>query len=160
MATLHIYFKEGQRTEKAIELGLTLFTEHGRKLLSINFPDLGTIPDIPDDIVERVSIMESEVYNVMRRQGVYTTDAGAKLTVRTRKHTKDGTFFQGMEGYGPTVASVMEIFSLVRQGKIYPTEDWEVSQAPPINPSWKAFTSLLLKVKGTFNSLIKKSKFK
>jgi len=156
MATIHVYFKEGQGAEEAVRLGFTLFTENGEKFLSINSLYLGAIPDIPDNIIERVSIMESEVLGVIRRQGVYTTDAGAKLTVRTKKYAKDGTLFQGMEGYGPTVASVMEILSLVHQGKIYPVEDWEAPQVPPTNPVRKAFASFWSKVKGTFNNLIKK----
>ena len=129
MAILRVYFKDDPKVE---DLGkeISLLSEKGRRYINIYYPHSDSIPEIPKDLIECVTLVDSEVYGVLRRQGVYRHREG-KLVVDTHKSTKDGSYFQGMEGSGPTIASIMEIYSLVRQGKLWPEEDWEAPQIVP-----------------------------
>lgn len=122
MSTLRIYLKdipEGLEKEA--------FREKGKRYVSFPSSEFAVMPDIPGELIECVTMLESEIYGTLRRQGVYAHD-GAELVVKTHKSSKDGSFFQSVEISGPTPASVLKIRSLVRQGKLYPTEDYEAPQ--------------------------------
>ena len=129
MPTLRVHFKD---TPKAKELGEKLFrfsVEKEGNYHDIRFPDSEPPLEIPQDLIECVTLKDSEVLGALRRQGVYRRAEG-RLVVETHKYTKGG-FFQEMEASGPTIPSVLELYSLVRQGKLWPEEDWEAPQGVP-----------------------------
>ena len=142
---LHIYFKGVADLEKkANELGLHLFTEDGKKFLAVSSLNISPLPDIPEDLIECVTFLEGEIYRGLRTEGIYR-HGEAKLIVRTRKSSKDGTYSQSIESIGPSVASVKDIYSLVRQGKLQPVENWEapMSIVSPIRSFWDSLRSKL-----------------
>ncbi|HUW72159.1 MAG TPA: hypothetical protein VMV66_03165 [Candidatus Humimicrobiaceae bacterium] len=119
---MRIYVKD--MPEELGKLEFHLFDENGRKYLNIAFSDMTPLPDIPEELIDCVTRMENEIYNGFRKEGVYEHN-GAKLVVTTTRHLKADVYYQRMEIIGPSVTSVNEIYTLVRQGKLQPVEDWE-----------------------------------
>ena len=134
------------------------YTKEGSRYFDISFPDRDPMPEIPESLIKCVTMHQGEVYGLLRRQGVYEY-GGSRLVVKTHKHTKDGSFFQSMEGSGPTTVSMMEIYSLVRQGKLWPKEDWEAPQTVPSRVNLKGpLNSFWMKIRSFFCNLFGKMK--
>ena len=134
--------------EELSELGMHLFEEDDKKYLSISFVNMTPLPDIPEELVRCVTRMENEIHQGFRREGVYR-HKGARLTVVTTKYLKADEYYQRMEIIGPSVTSVNEIYSLVRQGKLQPVEDWAAPMPTASQISLKCFlASLKAKLSG------------
>lgn len=96
------------------------------------FDPTASIPDIPADIVTRVTVKEY-IYRGFRTNGIYRNE-GAELMVKTHvqvhstmmSHSVERETFQEINVSGPTVEAVKAIYSLVRQGELQPAEDWEL----------------------------------
>ena len=137
---MRIYFKD--MPEELDKLGFHLLEENGKKYLSISFVDMTPLPDIPEKLIDCVTRMENEIYKGFRKEGVYKHN-GARLMVTTTRHLKADAYYQRMEIIGPSVTSVNEIYSLVRQGKLQPVEDWE---APMLTVSQISLTFSKIRV--------------
>lgn len=139
---MYIWLKKG--AEKRLEelqqkgfLGKELKPEThrgtGRKYLRV-YEELDPLPDaIPEEeLVECVTTKE-RIHRNFRPEGVYRHE-GAELTVKTevRIHSETSATNIEREEYqeflisGPSVKAVRTIFTLVRQGKLAPEENWEV----------------------------------
>jgi len=129
-----------------------LSEENGMRYIGIPFPDMTPLPDIPEELVECVTRMKNEIYHGLRREGIYR-HKGAQLVVVTTRHLKTSAYYQRMEIIGPSVASVNEIYSLVRQGELQPDEDWEAPMSTPSQEASVAFSktrSFLVKLQSFF----------
>jgi hypothetical protein len=154
---LHFYFKAG--SEKKLEKlfpqgeGLTFALSTQLKVekqLSTGqlfakiyedpFDPTATIPSIPDDLLERVTVRGVSIDNIrcFRIEGIYEFK-GAILRCSQYKRVVDS----GMSSYdqvlmgqfvdvtAPNLETLREIYNLFRQGKLLPKEDWEVPQVAP-----------------------------
>ncbi len=95
----------------------------------VEFMDLRPIPGVITTAIERVTGEES-IFAGFRSNGLYRA-GGATRSVTTCVMEIEGTY-QHISVSGPTIESVREIYSLVRQGKLAPAEDYEAPE------SWRA----------------------
>jgi len=112
----------------------------GKKYVSIKCDLMDvtiTLPTIPDSSIERVTAKDViEQYRGFRQEGIYRYK-GAVLVVKTKSNGQAGMDrqeWQEVNVSAPTVVILREIYTLVRQGKLSPDENWEVpaSQLPKI----------------------------
>jgi hypothetical protein len=152
LPTLRIHFKDVPELEELSEKLFRFNAEKEGKYLDISFPDSEPPLDVPQDLIECVTLREGEILGYLRRQGVYKRD-GSRLVLETHQYTKGG-YFQNMEGSGPTIASLMELYSLVRQGKLWPEEDWEAPQSAPPRVNLKGpLNSFWMTIRSFFRNL-------
>ena len=141
MATMYLWLKEdgAEGLEALKEKGLLGWDFRpethrgtGKKFLGV-YEDLDPILEVvPEEIVGRVT-MKEQIYRNFRSEGVYRHE-GAELTVKTdlRIHSESTATniereeYQEISVSGPSVRAAKTIFTLVRQGKLLPEENWEV----------------------------------
>ena len=86
------------------------------------------------DLTEKVTAKDHIVCG-LRADGVYRHN-GATLTVKTGMYYQDSReVWQLVSVSGPSVEAVNTIYSLFRQGKLAPEENWEndATIAPPVS---------------------------
>ncbi len=115
----------------------------GRFYIEIGWNDLLSLaPDISGDLVERVTWSET-INRGFRTEGLYRHER-AELVVKTEEETdydgmdKTRTSHQVISVSGPSVDTARKIYSLVRQLKLQPEENWEVKpekKEPPKEPA-------------------------
>jgi len=79
-----------------------------------------TIPEALNELVEQVTVRET-IHTGFRYDGIYRVDDA----VLTASHTGDS---QELRISGPSVESVNTIYSLFRQDKLQPEENWGNAQ--------------------------------
>lgn len=90
------------------------------------------IPDIPTDLIERVTLKDV-IYRGLRTEGVYHCGVGTVMVVKTEvkihsemmADTIEREEFQRISISAPSVEALKSIYTLVRQGKLAPEENWE-----------------------------------
>ena len=85
------------------------------------------------DLTERVTAKD-RIVSGLRAEGVYRHN-GATLTVKTGMHSYEGysrEVWQRVNISGPSVETVKAIYSLFRQGKLTPEENW--GKGIPLTP--------------------------
>ena len=108
----------------------------GKKYISM-YTEVGDptseIAEVLGDLAERVTAKD-RIFRGLRAQGVYRHN-GATLTVKTGMQSRDYSqeVWQWVNISGPSVETVEVIYSLFRQGKLTPEENWEkrISLTPP-----------------------------
>ena len=95
------------------------------------------IPNIPQELIERVTIKES-IHTGFRTNGVYRCEEakGAELVAKTevRVHSEmnansiERETYQNISVSGPSFEAVKSIYSMFRQGRLLPDENWEAPQ--------------------------------
>ena len=155
MATIRVRFKDVPDVEK-LGKRISLSSDKGGKCYTIHHPHSEPSLDIPKELIECVTLIDSEVYTSSLRPGVYKRD-GNRFVVDTHKGTRDGSYFQSIEGSGPTIGSIMENYSLLRQGKLWPEEDWEAPQIVPSRINLKGLLkSYWIAIRDRFNDLFRR----
>lgn len=97
------------------------------------FDPLG-VPDIPQEIVEKFSLHEM-ILTRKRRDGVYEMDSTVLLALT---EVVDEHLVQDITISAPSLESLRQIYKLFREGKLWPTSDWEaddVSDIPSVESS-------------------------
>lgn len=91
------------------------------------------IPSIPQEFIERVTLKDT-IYRGSRNEGVYRHN-GATLVVKSSTYFSafDQVACQDITVGAPTICALVAIYTLVRQGKLLPEENWEgrISSATP-----------------------------
>ena len=93
------------------------------------FDPAAAVPIIPTDLIERVTLQD-RIHRGLRTEGVYRHD-GAELVLKTDISFNSGPFdeedreYQNVNVSAPSVKLLKEIYTLVRQGKLAPEENWE-----------------------------------
>ena len=90
----------------------------GRWFVDYN-EDLSLPPDIPVEAIEKYTLID-RIGRGLRSDGVYSYGS-AKLVAKTLDGTR-----QDISISGYSAADVSNAYTLFRQGKLQPTEDWEV----------------------------------
>lgn len=88
------------------------------------------IPECLGELTEKVTAQES-IFNGFRADGVYRHN-GATLVATTEISHPSNHFYQKVNISGPSVEMVKTIYSLFRQGKLAPEENWE--EGAPVAP--------------------------
>ena len=97
------------------------------------------IPDVPKEMVEKFTF-EERISSNLRAEGIYR-HGGAEMLIKIVAEVHDdssiypGTdlkweILQKISISAPSVASLKEIYTLMRQGKLSPVENWETN---PVN---------------------------
>lgn len=104
--------------------------------MDINDELVSPMPDIPPELIKMVTGVET-IYRGLRTEGLYRKES-AELILKTHVRFHPSESFMdmgtGRESWqditvsGSSVEAVKEIYSLVRQGKLEPEQDWE---SPP-----------------------------
>ena len=148
---MYIWLKEkGEKELKALQqkgvLGKNFRVDTnddtGKKYLSIYEEELDPLLGIiPEEIVERVT-MKEKIYRNFRPEGIYHHE-GAELVVKTEVMIHSNIYvkkierdeYQDLSISGPSVKVVKTIYSLVRQKKLDPDENWgeELPTETPVN---------------------------
>ena len=139
---MYIWLKDGAEEEldalrEKGRLGEIRVSEHsssGRKHLAIYedpFDPTADIPDIPEDLIDRVTL-QTRIYRGFRTEGLYH-DEDAVLMVKShvRVHSElmadkvEREEWQDINISAPNVAALVAIYTKVRQGQLAPDENWE-----------------------------------
>jgi len=142
---MYIWLKDG--AEERLRVCVETDRSTGKKYIPCHgdpfvFPEY--LHNIPADLIERVTFKE-RIYRGLRTDGIYRHE-GAELvaTTEVRVHPEMETGriqreeWQGIMASAPTIATLKTIYTLFRQGKLQPAENWEAKQ-PSAEP--KAPTS-------------------
>ncbi|MDP2860186.1 MAG: hypothetical protein Q8N98_00565 [bacterium] len=106
----------------------------GRKYISIYgdvFDPTTDVPNIPDELIEKVTYKD-RIYRGFRTEGVYRHE-GAEMVVKTEvkvhsemmADTIEREEYQEINVSAPSIEALKAIYTLVRQGKLAPEENWE-----------------------------------
>lgn len=92
-------------------------------------------PDIPEELIKRVSLKEA-IHEGFRPEGIYR-DKNAELSVKTNFESSSEMYggdrqYQDISAVAPTIEELKEIHTNVRQGKLFPEENWG-NKTPPVS---------------------------
>lgn len=115
----------------------------GKKYLSVYgnifSPTVGVL-DVPEELIERVTFQD-RIYRGLRTEGVYHhEDATLLVKTEVRVHSEmmadriEREEWQDISVSAPNMEKLRAIYTLVRQGKLSPDENWG-DDAPPTPPS-------------------------
>ncbi|OGZ35183.1 MAG: hypothetical protein A2V60_02085 [Candidatus Portnoybacteria bacterium RIFCSPHIGHO2_01_FULL_39_19] len=109
--------------------------ELGRKHIPLYedpFNPATDLPEIPEELIEKVTVKDYRIYRGFRTEGIYRHE-GATLMLKTFSEVH-GSFMgdhverddhQSISISAPSVKALKAIYTIVRQGKLEPEEDWE-----------------------------------
>jgi hypothetical protein len=145
---MHIWFKDGAEkiiddltSQGVLQKKLNIY-EHsltGKKCIILEVEDINQadvlpfLPAIPEDIIDFVTIEETLEAERYLPQGVYRHD-GAELVAKNDVSIYPSFFGKGenivthgqkVSIVSPTIRKAFVIYTLFRQGKLSPEENWE-----------------------------------
>ena len=141
---MYIWLKDGVRREERLAalkeqglLGDVRVETHrnsGKKYIATYedaFDPTADVPNIPDELIEKVTLKD-RIYRGLRTEGVYRHE-GAVLLVKSRVEVHSEMMadkiereeWQDISVSAPNAAVLKAIYTLVRQGKLAPEENWE-----------------------------------
>lgn len=114
----------------------------GKKYISVYgdvFDPTEDVPSVPINLIEKVTLRDC-IYRGLRTEGIYRHE-GAEMVVKTRVRVHSEMMADTIEREesqevsisAPSVDVLKMIYTLVRQGKLAPQENWE--ERTPITPS-------------------------
>ncbi|MDP2930693.1 MAG: hypothetical protein Q8N56_03770 [bacterium] len=109
--------------------------DSGRKYISV-YEDpsnpASEIPSIPEELIEKVTIKDYHIYQGFRTEGIYRHEGAVlmlKIHIEIERDFKGGGMerleWQDVSISAPSVETLKAIYTMVRQGKLKPEEDWE-----------------------------------
>ncbi|MFA4831601.1 MAG: hypothetical protein WC618_05585 [Patescibacteria group bacterium] len=142
-----IWLKPGQGIVDLIEMdkkegklprNLKVETDHdtGEKVITSDvelFDPTSKLPAVPAQYFDRVTYW-GIIEGYLRTEGVYRHHGAEMLLVTKKTYTSnDSEIYQEARILARSLESLQEIYSLVRQGKLLPVEDWEqpIQEAAP-----------------------------
>lgn len=148
---MYIWLKKGAEERLATlkeqgvvgEVRIEIHRNSGKKYLSLYedpFNPTADLPEIPEELIEKVTLQD-RIYRGFRFEGIYRHE-GATLLIKTRVncekvYTRDSEYayreeWQDISASAPSAEELKAIYTLVRQGKISPDENWEDNAQPAL----------------------------
>ena len=124
---LYIWLKNAEEQLGALNGFIKDSRIAGKKYVLVNediCDPTAEIPDIPVNLIEKVTLREI-IFTGLRTEGVYRLN-GAEMVIRTTPLNGEyNGYCQSIHASAPSVESLKKIYTLVRQGKLDPGENWE-----------------------------------
>jgi len=139
----YIWLKEGalktieklKSKEKIGNLRVEKDKESSKSYISIwedVFSPVTELPNVPEELIEKVTVKEHRICRGLRKEGIYHHE-GTTLMVTTKRTVHSEMMAESVEVEerqyidvsAPTIAKLKTVFSMLRQGKLTPDEDWE-----------------------------------
>lgn len=144
---MYLWLKQGAEKQLQVlkeqelvgDLRMEIDRTSGKKYIK-TYIELGDptseIAEVLSELVERVTVKE-RIFRGFRVEGVYRHN-GATLTVRTETRSLEylQEVWQWVNISSPSVEAAKAIYSLLRQGKLTPDENWE-EHIPLTQPATK-----------------------
>jgi hypothetical protein len=145
---LRIWLKDNVTDEQLADLKRSCVgvetSKKGKRFVSHDYHILDPtidIPDVPPGMIERFTVKDN-IYQGLRQEGLYYLPSGAKMLLFTLVYYSDfgANRYQEISASAPSIDALREIYTLVRQEKICPIEDWDdhektQSSKPTDNPT-------------------------
>lgn len=123
-----------KKKEKMGDLKVEKDKESGKSYIAIwedIFSPVTEFPNVPEELIERVTVKEHKIYKGLRKEGIYYHE-GTTLMVTTiinvysemMAESVEVEEYQYINVSAPTIEKLKVAFSMLRQGKLTPDENW------------------------------------